>query len=185
MNRSPFRVLLAATALVVLVAGCTADTAPAAPVVEAAPAPAPVAEAAPAPAPAPASAAALQQAFRDGRFGEHFQQALSVGAADEEHARLLALDPVAIADAQAQVLADRFDAAEADAIAAFYASAAGKALTAVQLGDEGAVLSAEQRAEVDGFFAGATGTKLNAVLADEASAKTVKAAIDALAAPAR
>src|SRR5687768_15274767 len=88
--------------------------------------------------PDPVVLARMQEAARAGRFADAYRRGLRASPASPLRDRVLALDDAIVEDVFARILARRFDVAEATAIAAFYASPDGEALTAAQLAAPGA-----------------------------------------------
>ena len=113
-------------------------------------------------APDPAVLAQLEQATRDG---------LRSAPPGDIRDRVLALDDDIVGGVFARIAARRFDLVEATAIAAFYASPDGRALTRSQLADPlgpKPTVTPEQRKSIAAFFASPTGAKFNALLSDAA-----------------
>jgi hypothetical protein len=158
-------------------------------VVVAAPAAAATAKPAPAAAaaePHPIVLARMQDAARSGRFAEAYKRGLRNAPPGAVRDRVLALDDDLVADVFARILARRFDVAEATAIAAFYASADGQALTAAQLSPPEAPapkVDPAQRKRIEAFFAADPGRRFNAVLAEKATVDELQLALAFIAGP--
>jgi len=136
--------------------------------------------------PDPVVFARMQDAARSGRFAEAFKRGLRASPASTLRDRVLALDDAIVVDVFARILARRFDVAEATAIAAFYASADGQALTAAQLADAASpppALAPEQRTRIEAFFAVDPGRRFNTVLADEETMGELQLALSFIAGP--
>ena len=128
--------------------------------------------------------APLTQAVRDGRFGTAFKRGLRASPASATRDRVLALEDDLVGDVFARIIARRFDRAEATAIAAFYASPEGRALTQAQLAADGSSLDAEQRKAIAAFFSSPAGRKFNAVLDDAAVRGELQVSLAFIAGPA-
>jgi hypothetical protein len=154
-----------------------------------APAAAATAPAAPAAAPAepdPIVLARMHDIARAGRFAEAYKRGLRASPASPLRDRVLALDDAIVEGVFARTLAPRFDIADATAIAAFYASADGIALTAAQLATPDAPapkIDAEQRARIEAFFAKDPGRRFNAALAEKAVLNELQLALAFIAGP--
>lgn len=151
-----------------------------------------------APAPAPAAApraqqvepdpvvmARMQDAARAGRFAVAYKRGLRASPASPLRDRVLALEDDIVADVFARILARHFDVAEATAIAAFYASPDGEALTKAQLADAGAApaIGAGQRARIEAFFAADPGKRFNRLLGEKATQDELQLALAFIAGP--
>ena len=137
-------------------------------------------------APDPAVLAQLEQAARDGRFGAAYKRGLRSAPPGDIRDRVLALDDDLVGGVFARIAARRLDLVEATAIAAFYASPDGRALTAAQLADplgEKPTVSPEQRKVITAFFASPTGAKFNALLSDAAFLEELQLALAFIAGP--
>ncbi len=130
--------------------------------------------------------AQLGQAVRDGRFGAAYKQGLRSSPPGPMRDRILALDDEIIGGVFARIAAPRFTIVEATAIAAFYASPPGRALTDAQLADPlgpPVAMEASHRAPIEAFFASETGRKFNAVVADPAVREEMQLALVFIAGP--
>lgn len=166
-------------ALIVLLAGAFA-----APVAAATAPPAPAA-AAPA-EPNPVVLERMQEAARSGRFAEAYKRSVRMSPPGGMRDRVLALDDNMIADVFARILARKLEIAEATAVAAFYASSDGQALTNAQLSDPSApppAIDPEQRKRIEAFFAADAGRKFNALMADKATVEELQLALAFIAGP--
>ena len=137
-------------------------------------------------APDPAVLAQLEQATRDGRFGAAYKRGLRSTPPGDIRDRVLALDDDIVSGVFARIAARRFDLVEATAIAAFYASPDGRALTEAQLAEPSGPrpsVSPTQRAAIAAFFASPTGAKFNALLSDAAFRDELQLALAFIAGP--
>ena len=136
--------------------------------------------------PDPAVLAQLEQATRDGRFGAAYKRGLRSAPPGDIRDRVLALDDDIVGGVFARIAARRFDLVEATAIAAFYASPDGRALTRSQLADPlgpKPTVTPEQRKSIAAFFASPTGAKFNALLSDAAVREELQLALAFIAGP--
>ena len=136
--------------------------------------------------PDPAVLAQLEQATRDGRFGAAYKRGLRSAPPGDIRDRVLALDDDIVGGVFARIAARRFDLVEATAIAAFYASPDGRALTEAQLADPlgpKPTVTPEQRKSIAAFFASPTGAKFNALLSDAAVREELQLALAFIAGP--
>ena len=147
----------------------------------------PTAAAAATPEPDSAVLAQLTQAVRDGRFGAAYKRGLKASPASPTRDRVLALEDDIVAGVFARIAARRLDLAEATAVAAFYASPDGQALTAAQLSADGSAssIAPAQREAIAAFFASPPGRKFNALLADPAVRGELQLALAFIAGPGR
>jgi hypothetical protein len=128
--------------------------------------------------------ASLTQAVRDGRFGTAFKRGVRASPASPARDRVLALEDDIVGDVFARIIARRFDRAEATAIAAFYASPEGRALTEAQLAADGSSLDPEQRKAIAAFFSSPAGRKFNTVVDDAAVREELQVSLAFIAGPA-
>ena len=136
--------------------------------------------------PDPAVLAQLEQVARDGRFGAAYKRGLRSAPPGDTRDRVLALDDDIVSGVFARIAARRFDLVEATAIAAFYASPDGRALTEAQLAEPSGPrpsVSPTQRAAIAAFFASPTGAKFNALLSDAAFRDELQLALAFIAGP--
>lgn len=129
--------------------------------------------------------AQLTQAVRDGRFGAAYKQGLKASPASPVRDRVLALGDDIVGGVFARIAARHLDLAEATAIAVFYSSPDGRALTAAQLsaGGSASSIGPDQREAIAAFFAGTAGRKFNALLADPAVREELQLALAFIAGP--
>lgn len=130
--------------------------------------------------------AQLTQAVRDGRFGVAYKRGLRTSPPGALRDGILALEDDIIGGVFARIAARRFTIAEATAIAAFYASPQGRALTEAQLAAPTApapAVAASDREAIAAFFASPTGRKFNAVLGDAAVRQEMQMALVFIAGP--
>ena len=136
--------------------------------------------------PDPAVLAQVEQATRDGRFGAAYKRGLRSTPPGDIRDRVLALDDGIVSGVFARIAARHFDLVEATAIAAFYASPDGRALTGAQLADPlgpKPTVTPEQRKAIEAFFASPTGAKFNALLSDAAVREELQLALAFVAGP--
>ncbi len=138
-----------------------------------------------APEPDAAVLAQLTQAVRDGRFGAAYKRGLKASPASPTRDRVLALEDDIVAGVFARIAARRLDLAEATAVATFYASPDGQALTSAQLSADGSAssIAPAQRDAIAAFFASPPGRKFNALLADPAVRGELQLALAFIAGP--
>jgi hypothetical protein len=130
--------------------------------------------------------AQMAQAAHDGRFGAAYKRGLRSSPQSDLRDRVLALDDDIVDGVFARIAARRFDLAEATAIAAFYASPAGRTLTEAQLADPQGPppeVAPAQRETIEAFFAGDTGRKFNSMLSDPAMREELQLALVFVAGP--
>ena len=136
--------------------------------------------------PDPVVLARMQDTARAGRFAAMYKRGLRASPASPLRDRVLALDDDIVAGVFARILARHFDVAGATAIAAFYASSDGEALTKAQLAEPGApppAIDAEQRARIEKFFAADPGKRFNALLGEKATQDELQLALAFIAGP--